>query len=153
MHDAVVEFDESVLILDAPGEVYAVLADVQDWALGTGSPVKAMDKIPPGPTRVGTRWREVVRIGPWLSMTMWSEVTEVVPDRLLAMRFWGASMEGDLTYTITAQEGDTVLRQQETMYAVGWLRPFDGLLGHLLRRRLARRLDDIADLLSSRPAA
>lgn len=154
-----VEFDESIHISASPADVYAVLADVQDWALGPGSPVKAMDKTPSGPTRVGTRWREVVRMGPGLTMTMTSEATEVVPERLLAMRFWGGSMEGDLTYTFTARDGGSVLRQEETMHAVGWLRPFDRLVGRMLRARLSPRLRGIAALVDgatggpSRPEA
>lgn len=137
------DFDESVRIAAAPAEVWAVLADVQDWALGPGSPVKVMEKMPAGPTMAGTRWREVVRLAPLLSMTMWSEVTDVVPGHLLAMRFWGGQMQGTLTYTVTARDGGTLLRQQETMHTVGWLRPFDGLVGQMLRPRLSSRLRDI----------
>jgi hypothetical protein len=59
-----VRFDESVREAASPSEVDEVLADVQDWALSPRSPVKAMVTMPPGPTRVGTRWREVVRLGP-----------------------------------------------------------------------------------------
>jgi hypothetical protein len=148
-----VQFDMSVPVRCSPGELYAVLADIQDCAAGPGSPVRAMEKVPPGPTRVGTRWREVVRVGPGPAMTMWSEVTDVVPGRLLAMRFWGGSMEGDLTYTLTVQDGHTVLRQQETMHAVGWLRPLDRPLGRALGTRLARRLRGIAAMFSDGPAA
>lgn len=141
------DFDESIRIARTPGAVFALLADVQDWAVGPGSPVTTMEKLPPGPTRVGTRWREVVRVARGLSMTMWSEATDVVPDQLLALRFWGTGMKGSLTYTLTACAEGTLLRQQETMHMVGWLRPLDALVGRMLEPRLTSRLRDIRDTL------
>jgi len=127
----------------------ALVSDVQRWAVGPGSPVAAMDKIPRGPTRVGTRWREVVRLGPWARMTVWSEVTAVEADRMLAERFWGAGMRGTLAYIIRPDDGHTVLRQQEHLDAVGWLRPFGGLIARILAPRLHRRLLAVRDLLET----
>lgn len=143
------EFDGVVRIRASPGRVYEVLADIQDWAVHPGSPVEAMEKDPPGTTRVGTRWRGVVRIAPLVTLTMWSEATEVAPDHLLALRFRGGSMQGRLTYTLVEDGPDTVLRQQETMHAVGWLKPFDAFLGRSLQGRLGHRLDEIRDMFTA----
>jgi len=137
------EFDESVPIARAPSEVFDFLADIQEAVPPSGSPVASMEKIPPGPTAVGTRWREVVRLGPWFTMTMWSEVTAIEPGRMLAERFWGGSMRGTLVYTLRPDDGQAVLRQQESLRAVGWLRPFGWLVGRMLRPRLHQRLLDI----------
>lgn len=145
-----VEFDESVRIARAPTDVFAMLVDVQEWATPPGSPIVAMEKIPPGDTTVGTRWREVVRLGRRRTMTMWSEVTAIEPERLLAARFWGGSMRGTLTYTIRPDNGDAVLRQQESLTAVGWLRPFGWLVGRILTPRLHERLLHIRDELEAR---
>jgi hypothetical protein len=82
-------FDDSIEINASRGEVFALLADVQRGATGPGSPVLAMEMNPPGETAVGTRWREVIRLGPGLRMTKGSQATAVEPDRLLALRFWG----------------------------------------------------------------
>jgi hypothetical protein len=136
-------FDEAVRIARPPKEVFALLTDVQDHAVQPGSSVLLMEKIPPGPTAVGTRWREVIRLGLGLTMTMWSEVTAVSENRMLAERFWGSGMRGTLVYTISADDGGCLLRQKETMEAVGWLRPFTGVLGAALRPRLHARLKSI----------
>jgi len=144
-----VDFDESVLIARPAADVFALLADVQD-CLEPGSPVLEMEKIPPGPTRVGTRWREVVRIGPWHTMTMWSDVTAVEPDRLLAVRFRGGGMEGTLSYEITPEDGVTTLRQRQTVVAVGWLRPLGWLMSRMLWPRVRDRLNGIRDDLERR---
>lgn len=141
------EFDESVPIRRPPSEVFAMLSDVQRWALHSGSPILAMDKLPPGPTEVGTRWREVVRLGPWMRMTIWSEVTAMESGEMLAEHFWGGNMVGELVYTVRPQNGHTVLRQRESMVAVGWLRPFGWVVGQLLKPRLHRRLLEIRDEL------
>lgn len=144
------DFDESVRIARSPSEVFGLLADVQRWAVHPGSPITAMEKLPAGPTAVGTRWREVVRLGPWLRMTIWSEVTDIEPGVMLAERFWGGSMRGTLIYTLQADDGGALLRQRESMATVGWLRPLDGVMGRMLERRLGRRLLDIRDQLEGR---
>lgn len=68
------DYDLSVTICRPPDVVYATLADIQRY-VQPGSPVPEMEKIPPGPTTVGTRWREVIRLAPFLTMTIWSEAT------------------------------------------------------------------------------
>ncbi len=146
------QYDESVVIARSPSEVFAFLADVQEHAVGPGSPVAEMEKIPPGPTGVGTRWREVVRLGHRFRMTMWGEVTALVPERLLALRFWGGSMRGTLVYTVRPDDGHAVLRQQESMQTVGWLRPFGWVVGRALLPRLHERLLSIRDQLEAAPA-
>lgn len=138
-------FDGSVLVGAPPAAVFALLADVQDHAVGPGSPVVAMEKLPPGPTRVGTRWREVVSLAPGLTLEIWSEVTRLEPDRCLEERFWGAGMRGSLTYTLTPSRRGCLLRQQESMRTEGPLRLVGLPWGWMLRRRLVGRLREIRD--------
>jgi hypothetical protein len=142
-------FDETVLINRPPEAVFSRLADIQRGAVYPGSPVLAMEKIPPGPTAVGTRWREVVRLGKRRKMTMWSEVTGMDPDATLAERFWGGRMRGVLIYTISPAPQGSRLRQQEVMQAVGWLTPLSWVLGRMLRPRLHRRLLSLKDDLEA----
>lgn len=147
-----VDFDLSVHIDADRKLVYAVLADVQRYATGPGSPVLAMDKEPRGPTRVGTRWREVVRVGPLLRMTMWSRVTECAEGRHLQMDFHGGGMRGWLRYTLaTPCPGQTMLRQEEHLELQGPLRVFGALVARLLEPRLAVRLDHIRALVEANP--
>ena len=143
------EFDETVRIRRPVPDVFAFLLDVQDRAIGPDSPVLEMTKTPPGPTRIGTRWRELVRLAPGLRLTMHSRVTAVDPDRLLALRFRGGHMQGDLRYTVTGETGTTLLRQQERMAATGWLRLAGRPLGAALARRLHLRLHEIRMVLES----
>jgi hypothetical protein len=108
-----------------------------------------MEKIPPGPTGAGTRWREVVRLLPFVTMTMWSDVVETVPGRRLAETFRGPWMTGRLTYEIEPTAGGSVLRQVETLTPQGPLRLVAGQMDRMLRSRLEARLRAIRDILET----
>jgi hypothetical protein len=146
------QYDLSIAIHRPPEAVYAVLADVQDYIHGPGSPVPEMEKIPPGPTVVGTRWREVVRLLPFVTMTMWSEVTDVVPGRRLGETFHGPWMTGRITYEIDPTPDGSILRHRETLQPHGPLRLLAGPMDRMLRPRIEARLEDIRELLEN-PAA
>jgi hypothetical protein len=149
-HDALVDFDLSVRIAAGRDDVFSLLADVQGSATGPGSPVLAMDKIPPGPTRVGTRWREVVRLGPLVHMTVWSQVTECVARQRLAMDFRSGGMRGWLCYFLAGDDSTTTLRQREHIELQGPLQVLDGVVRRVLEPRLVARLDEIRVLVESR---
>jgi len=138
------DYDLSVTIRRPPDVVHAVLADIQRY-IDPGSPVPVMEKIPPGPTTVGTRWREVIRLGPFLAMTMWSEVTAIEPGRRLEERFRGPWITGRLVYSIEPDEAGCVLRQQQTITPHGPLRLVAGRMDLMFRPRVTARLEAIRD--------
>jgi hypothetical protein len=146
------EYDLSIPIPRPPEAVYAVLADIQNYIQGPRSPVPEMEKIPAGPTRVGTRWREVVRLLPFVTITMWTEVADVVQGRRLSSTFHGPLMTGRLTYEIEPTADGSVLRQRETLTPGGPLRLVAGLMDRMLRPRLVARMEAIRDLLEARAA-
>jgi hypothetical protein len=138
------DYDLSVAVRRPSDAVYAALADIQRF-IDPSSPVPEMEKIPAGPTAVGTRWREVIRLGPFLRMTMWSEVTAIEPDRRLEERFRGPWITGRLTYSIEPDEGGCVLRQQQTITPRGPLRLLAGLMDRMFRPRVTARLRAIRE--------
>jgi len=149
------DYDISVTIRRPPEDVFAFLADVQDY-IQPGSPVPEMEKIPAGPTTVGTRWRELVRLAPFLTMTVWSEVTAIEPGWRLELSFRGPGMTGWILYSIEPNEGGCVLRQRETLTPHGPLRLVAGPVDRMLRPRITERLEAIRDGLerqASRPLA
>ena len=146
------EYDLSVTIRRPPERVFAFLEDVQDDAAGPGSPVAEMEKIPPGPTGVGTRWREVVRVAPLVRWTIWSEVTAFEPGRVLEETFRGPFMSGWIRYEVEPAGGGTVLRQLETYSPRGPMRLLGARLGRMLGSRIEARLKAIRDGLESETA-
>jgi hypothetical protein len=143
------QFDHSVTIRRSPADIFAFLADVHLYATPPGSPVAAMDKIPAGPTGVGTRWREVIKLGLRMRMTVWSEVTACEPGRLLAETWSGGNMRGTLTYRIEVTPAGTGLHQSKSLEAVGWLRPFQRMIDRILPPKELARLEEIARLLDA----
>lgn len=139
------DYDISVTIRRPPEVVFAALADTQRYANARGSPVLEMEKIPAGPTIVGTRWREVVRLTPHVTTTIWSEVADIEPGRLLAETFRGPWMQGTLRYTIEPTQTGCVVRQQQSIRLVGPLRLASGLMDRMFRPRVAARLESIRD--------
>lgn len=147
------DYDLAVTIRRPSGTVWPILDDIQDHIHAPGSPVPEMEKIPPGPVRVGTRWREVVRLLPGLTMTMWSEVTAVEAGHVLEETFRGPWMSGRIRYEIEPVAGGCVLHQRETLTPHGPLRVVAGPMDRMLRPRLEARLHDIRDLIEAEEGA
>jgi hypothetical protein len=96
-----------------------------------------LTKSPPGPTGVGTRWHEVVRVLPFLRMTVHSVVTAIDADRRLVLDFASSWMRGTLEYTFEpTADGGAVLRQRETLMPRGPLRLADRAIARMLRPNL-----------------
>jgi len=131
-----------------PEDIFAFLADIQQYT-GRGTPVPVMQKIPSGPTRVGTRWREVVQVLPFATMTVWTIVESLVPDRVIASRFHSWWMQGHIEYRFTPDGGGTLFSWTETISPRGPLRVTDRLMDRLLRPRLVKRMEDICEFLDS----
>lgn len=139
--DAIV--DAETLVRRPPTAVYAWLADIQDH-LVPGSPVPAMPKTPAGPTAVGTRWDEVVLMGPF-RMIVVSTVTGLETGRRLEMRYRGPFQEGDLRYTLEPEGTGTRLHQWETLYLRYMPHALARRLGATWEARVRARLEAVRE--------
>ncbi|HEX6514281.1 MAG TPA: SRPBCC family protein [Nocardioidaceae bacterium] len=147
-------FDLAVEIGRPPEDVYAVLSDVQLYVETVpASGTVRMTKSPAGPTRIGTRWHERVRVTPGYWMAVDSVATEVDPPGLLGMDFRSGWFTGHLTYTIEPVAGGSRLRQQERLRLHPPLRTFARSVDAMLRPRLVARLEDIRRLVEGRGSA
>jgi len=145
-----VDFDLPITIRRPPSAVFALLVDPQDYGDHTpSSVVPVLEKLPPGPTRPGTRWHEVVRLGPGMRMTIWSEVTAVEPDHRLRERYWSSWMRGTLEYTVEPVADATLLRMLKTLTPKGPFRLLERPIASMLRPREVERLEEIRDLLEA----
>jgi hypothetical protein len=143
-------FDLSVTIQRPPDEVFAFMADAQNYGdHGPDSRVPVFEKITPGPTRVGTRWHEVVQLAPGVRMTAWSEVTTYEPSRRFEESFRASWMRGRLEYSVAPCGEGSTLRQREVLKPRGPLRCFDRPIARMLRPNLLARLEAIRDMLEA----
>jgi hypothetical protein len=76
-----------------------------------------------------------------------SEVTRYEPDKRWEEDFWGAGMQGHLTYQFLPKEGGTLLIQTERLEMRGLLKLFSPLVKRMLYQRLVDRLEKIKALL------
>lgn len=79
-----IEVTDNILISREPAEVFAFMADMNNlpkWQ----SEVVASKVVTPGPTRVGTRFTEDVKMGP-THTTAACEVTEFAPGSTMAFK-------------------------------------------------------------------
>jgi hypothetical protein len=102
-------FELSIHIERSPAEVFAFLRDKDRFPIEEDSPVLILEKITPGPTGVGTRYREVVQMLPFLRGEIRSVITRYDPDEYLEEDFWGSGMKGHLAYQFLLEGGGTRL--------------------------------------------
>lgn len=140
-------YDNEIVVRAAPEVVYDIVAEPQKYA--PPSVVPELVKVSSGPTRVGTRWREAVRLAPLVMLRTQTEAVAVDAPRLLTLAWKGPWMHGQLTYLLTACPEGTRFRQQETMATEGPLRLIDGWVGRSLAGRLTSRMNDIRTLAES----
>jgi hypothetical protein len=140
-------FELSVTIERPPSDVFAFLRDKDPYPQEPGSPVLALDKTTDGPPAVGTRYREVVQMLPFVRGEILSEITRYEPPSHLEERFWGAGMQGHLAYEFAPSGEGTALVQRETLQPLGMLKLVEPLIKRMLYRKLRERLEAIQSIL------
>lgn len=138
-----ITFRSSVVIESPPATVFNILANKHRIPQAADSPVAVLDKTTPGPVAVGTRYREVVRVLPFLSGEVISELTVYDPPQTLAENFWGMGMNGRLRYEMARVDEGTVLTQDEWLTYGGLLRLVEPLFSRMLLPRLEARLQGV----------
>ena len=144
------DFQFTALIHRPVEEVFAFFRDVDIHAAGARELVAVYDKLTPGPVNVGTRYREVVHVLPFVNGEIYTEVVGFKPGRVLAYKFVALGMPGELTYLFEPVDGTTRVLQRQTLQPLGLLHPLSPLIGALFSRMVARRLTGIQQLLERR---
>ena len=142
-------FELSVRIRRPPEDVFDFLRDKDRYPQEPGSPVLALEKTTPGETCVGTRYREVVQMAPFVRGEFLSAITRYDPPHFLEEDFEGAGMQGHLAYEFTSDPGGTLLVQRETLDVLGPLKIVSPMIQYVLARQLRKRLEGIRDVLDS----
>jgi uncharacterized protein YndB with AHSA1/START domain len=143
------KFELSVHINRLPDDVFAFLRDKDRFPQEEGSPVLLLEKTTEGPPGIGTRYREIVQMLPWVRGEIVSEIVHYEPGVLLSEEWSGAGMAGDLTYLFVPEGGGTRLIQRETVVPRGWLRLAAPLIRLSLGPALRNRLEGIRQLLDA----
>ena len=142
-------FEFSIAIRRPPEDVFVFLRDKDRHPQEPGSPVLVLEKTTSGPVGVGTRYREVVQMLPFVRGEILSVITHYEPGARLEEDFEGAGMTGHLAYQFTPENGGTRLEQRESVQTQGVLRLFSPIMEQMLGRRLWQRLEEIRDILEN----
>jgi len=98
---------------------------------------------------VGTRYREVVQMMPFVKRDFLSEVTRFEPFSVLEEKWRGGGMEGILTYFFNPIPEGTELIQHISAKALGLLKPFDSILSKTYAKAAQYRLECLKSLLET----
>jgi hypothetical protein len=144
-----VHFETEAFIHRPPEDVFHFFRDMHQQPRRESSVVRVYDKITPGPVGVGTRFREVIRLLPFLKGEVISEITGYEPPHRLDYGFVAfGKMEGELTYRLESSgEGVRVLQRQTLRPRGGPLKLLSPLIGATFSWAIAHRLRGIKKLL------
>ena len=146
-------FELSIAIRRPPCDVFAFLRDKDKFPQKPGSPVLLLEQTTPGPAGVGTRYREVVQMLPFVRGEILSEVTCFVPGEALEEDYQGAGMIGHLAYQFLPEGDGTRLIQREKVAVRGFVKVLEPVMERMLARQLSKRLEAIKAILESGWAA
>lgn len=142
-------FELSAFIRRSPADVFRFFKDIDKHPRDRRSIVPVLEKTTPGPTQVGSQYREIVRLRPGLTMQINSVLTACQQASFLAYEWTGPWMEGELEYTFTPENGGTRLTQKQTIQPQGLLRLFTPLMRWSFRIQVGRRLESIKNFLDA----
>ncbi len=136
-----IRFADTVDIVQSPSSVFAFVSDLENLPK-IQSDVVQSTVLDPGPVHVGTRFEEVVKIGP-RRVTARCVVTEYEPESRVAFRAESTAVSYDARFLVTpAGEGSRVTIEG-TAELQGLWRLMQPLLAADVRARLKHELQAI----------
>lgn len=137
----------SINIRRPPEVVFDLLANIQDVQQSDDSPVLALDLITEGPPRLGSKYREVVQMMPFIKGEIISEITAFDFPRILEMTWSGSGMSGTDRYELADNQYGTTLKHTKCTSFPGVLRVMEPIMRMPLIPKLEQRLVDIKRIL------
>ena len=125
-----IQLNETRAIARSPGEVFAFLADLNNFPKWRANLV-SFKILTEGPTEVGTRCAEVVQVGP-MRATGTCDVTEFSPGKMLVFKATTAGFVYDGRIVVDPWENGSRLTLTGDVYPIGPMK----LMQPVLRRKL-----------------
>ena len=139
----------SVFIDKPAADVFYFLCNKDTYKQERNSPVLLLEKTTEGPIGVGTRYREVVQMAPFVKSEILSEVTRYEEHSVLEEMWVGGGMKGTLTYFFNPAGEGTELVQHVEIETHRLMRPFDPVIAKMYARAARYRLDCIKVILET----
>lgn len=137
----VITLADSIMISRSPGDVFAFVADLSNIPLWQ-SEVVTSKVMTPGPTKVGTRFTEDVRMGPTRT-TATCEVTEFAPGALMGFKAMSPRMDYMGRMTVEGVTGGTKLTMEGSAQMKGWWRLMQPLMRSEAKSGIRKELEAV----------
>ncbi len=137
-------YETSILLPCPPQEVFAFLSDPQKLLLWQSSLLQS-EMLTEGPLRVGSRFRELRRMGPRESEIR-AEITDFETNRRLATRT-ETSPQATVRYALEPEDGGTRLHYEFGLRTAGLMRLVEPMIGSSIRKDSERDLQKLRELL------
>lgn len=147
-HRGVAHVDLSITIDRPVADVYRVLSTPELTPRWSRSAIEEHMSTP-GPIGVGSRRRATVRGFGGRTTENEIEVTDVEPERRLAVRSVEAPVPFTSSWTFTAVDAGTRVDWVWDFALPGWLRPFDALLAVMFARSFGPDLARLKSMMES----
>ncbi len=142
-------FQFKIRIDESPSAVFHFLCHKDSHKQEKDSPVLLLEKTTAGPVGIGTRYREVVQMAPFIKSQILSEITRYEPDSVLEERWAGGGMKGILTYFFHPANQGTDLIQQVNIETKWFLKAFNSIISKMYVKAARYRLDCIKAILET----
>jgi Polyketide cyclase / dehydrase and lipid transport len=129
-------------------EVFAVLCDVEKEPLWSLHTVEER-MLTPGPMRVGSRRRAVIRAFGGRTWVNQAEMVVFEPNRRMEIRIEQWAMTANLSIDFLGADGGTRLDWNTTFSLPTLLRPFGPMLAAAYRRQMQEDLDNLKAMMES----
>lgn len=140
-----IRVSDSIAISRPPSQVFAFVVDLNNIPKYQAEVVKST-VVTPGPTKVGTRFTEVVKMGP-MRATANCEVTELVPDKTMAFRAMSSAINYEGRLLIEPADKGSKLTLAGTMQPRGLWKVLQPMLAGEVRRGVKEELVAIKGIL------
>ncbi len=132
------EINLSITIERSVDKVFGFLSDFENHHQESNSQVLLVEKLTPGSSRIGTKYRETVQLLPFIKVEMITEVTQMKPHKCLEFIWSGGGMEGVLEYHFDPRDGWTNVEFKERVIPKGIMK----LVGSLIKASFHKTMED-----------
>ncbi|WP_077488728.1 SRPBCC family protein [Sinomonas mesophila] len=136
-----ISIEDRITIARPAEDVFAFIADLNNiptWQ----SEVVTSKVVTPGPTRVGTRFTEDVKMGPRRT-TANCEVTEFAPGSMMGFTATSPAMDYQGRFTLAPASGGSEFTMTGTAQLKGWWRLMQPLMEGEFKRGIRKELEAV----------
>ena len=140
-----IRVNDSVIIMRPPSQVFAFLADLNNIPKFQTEVVKST-VVTPGPTRVGTRFTEDVKLGPMRALAD-CEVTEFIADKTMGFKATSSSISYEGRFLVEPSDKGARLTIAGTAQPKGLWRLLQPMMAGEMRSGVKKELAAVKEIL------